>query len=161
MGGGDSRVVGIGELGYCFGEDPLMRQNLVYFLQLWGDTPYGAFLDLSELAHQLAFDRIRYTITFEPQSSVGCDDSACHGGRGVFNRARIKVGSCFICHWQLPSGLLIDVTRWQSPCSNALVENFLLQRKGDPFLRRIGIGPQTAKLQKNFLFALCHSLALE
>ena len=65
------------------------------------------------------------------------------------------------CRWQLPSGLLIDVTRWQSPCSNPFVENFLLQRKGDPFLRRIGIGPQTAKLQENFLFVLCHPLALE
>src|SRR4029077_7318061 len=66
------------------------------------------------------------------------EDAGDGGGRGVFNRARIKVASCFICRWQLPSGLLIDVTRWQSPCSNPFVENFLLQRKGDPFLRRIG-----------------------
>ena len=65
------------------------------------------------------------------------------------------------CRWQLPSGLLIDVIRWQSPCSNPFVENFLLQRKGDPFLRRIWIGAQTAKLQENFLFILCHPLALE
>jgi hypothetical protein len=63
--------------------------------------------------------------------------------------------------WQLPSDSLIDVTRWQSPCSNPFVENFLLQRKGDPFLRRIWIGPQAAKLQENFLFVLCHPLALE
>ena len=53
------------------------------------------------------------------------------------------------CRWQLPSGLLIDVTRWQSPCSNSLVENFLLHRKRDPFFRRIWISPQTAKLQEN------------
>jgi hypothetical protein len=101
---------------------------------------------------------------------------------GVFKRTRIKFASCF---HQLPrnihgnrveqpawsgsrklglsrgTSLLIDVTRWQSPCSNPFVENFLLQRKGDPFLRRIGIGPQTAKLQENFLFALFHPLALE
>ena len=59
------------------------------------------------------------------------------------------------------AGLLIDVTLWQSPCSHSRVENFLLQRKGDPFLRRIWIGPQTAKLKENFLFVLCHPLELE
>ena len=72
-----------------------------------------------------------------------------------------NVALLHLTHWQLPSGLLIDVARWQSPCSNPFVEDFLLQRKGHPFMRRIGIGPQTAKLQENFLFVLCHSFALE
>src|SRR5271165_1714234 len=54
---------------------------------------------------------------------------AMAAARGVFRRARIKVASCFICHWQLPSGLLIDVTWWQSLCSHSPVENFLLHRK--------------------------------
>src|SRR5437016_14527512 len=45
------------------------------------------------------------------------------------------------CRRQLPSGLLIDVTWWQSPCSNSLVENFLFHRKRDPFFRRIWICP--------------------
>jgi len=65
------------------------------------------------------------------------------------------------CRWQLPCGLLIDVTRWQSPRSNSPVENFLLHRKRDPFFRWIWIGPQTAKLIDYLLFVLCHPLALE
>jgi hypothetical protein len=57
--------------------------------------------------------------------------------------------------------LLIDIARWQSPGSHSSVDDFLLQRKGDPFLRRIGIGPQTAQLLENFLFVLCHPLTLK
>jgi hypothetical protein len=52
---------------------------------------------------------------------------------------------------------LIDVTWWQSPCSNSLVENFLFHRKRDPSFRGIWIGPHTAKLQENILFVLCSS----
>jgi hypothetical protein len=57
--------------------------------------------------------------------------------------------------------LLINVIGWQARNPHSPIENFLFQRKGNPFLRRIGIGPQTAKLQENFLFVLCHPLALE
>src|SRR5580704_7401424 len=91
---------------------------------------------------------------------------AMAAARGVFKRAhesRLLPASSETdnCRWQLPSGLLIDVTRWQSPSSNSPVENFLFHRKRDPFFRRIWIGPQTAKLKEDILFGLCHPLALE
>jgi hypothetical protein len=75
-------------------------------------------------------------------------------GLSVFSRGRIrliKIVFLFYLIWQLPTGLSIDVKPMAVTCSHSSVENFLLQRNGDPFLRRFGIGPQTAKLQENFL----------
>jgi hypothetical protein len=48
---------------------------------------------------------------------------------GADRRRPVKVASCFIWRRQLPSGLLINVTWWQSSCSHSPVENLLLHRK--------------------------------
>ena len=60
-----------------------------------------------------------------------------------------------------PSGLLLDVIWRQSRGSTPPIKNFLLDRKIDPFFRRIWISPHTTELIDDVLFVLGQSLALE
>src|SRR6516164_5198576 len=84
----------------------------------------------------------------------------------LFNRSKTVSSHFLFLPLFHPAGsgvlsLLIDVTCWLSPDYNSLVENFLLHRKRNPFLRRIWIGPQSAEIIEHLLFVLGQSRALK